>query len=180
MNRPETCFDTDRLILRSWRPGDLDDFTRLHADPQTMRDHRGPVSAGKSRAKLEDYCAQYQRHGYIRWHVSTKSGDFLGYVGLYPNGADHPLGKHSDIGWRLMPQAWGKGYATEAAHAALAHAFAHHGLPEILAYTQAENLASQAVISRLPFHRDPSRDFSIDDSDAGMWHGLVWVAHPNL
>ena len=178
MTPRETLFRTERLILRAWRDSDLADFARLHADPMAMRDYRGPVSAKVSSAKFNDYRRQYARHGFIRWHVSTRQGDFLGYVGLYPNGADHPLGAHSDIGWRLLPGAWGKGYATEAARATMAHAFATYGLPEILAYTQAENLASQAVIARLPLHRDPSRDFSIDDAQHGIWHGMTWVARP--
>lgn len=176
MSPCETRFETERLVMRSWRRDDLEDFTRLHADPQAMGDYRGPVSAEASEKKFNDYRDQYKRHGFIRWHVSNRKGDFLGYVGLYPNGADHPLGAHSDIGWRLHPDAWGSGYATEAARATLAHAFETYGLAEILAYTQAENLASQAVIGRLGLRRDPARDFSIDDPVAGMWHGLTWVA----
>ena len=178
MTATETCFESDRLILRSWRATDLTNFTRLHANPLTMRDYRGPISAEASREKFNDYRAQYRRHGFIRWHVADKSGAFLGYVGLYPNGADHPLGVNADIGWRLLPEAWGKGYATEAARATLFHAFETYGLPEILAYTQAENLASQAVISRLPLHRDPTRDFVIEDEIAGTWRGMTWVARP--
>lgn len=176
MTRPETRFETDRLILRSWRIDDLDDFARLHADPDTMRDHGQTLDRAGSKHKLVGYIEQYQQHGHIRWCVRTKDGDFLGYVGLYPNGDDHPLGRHSDIGWRLLPQAWGKGYATEAARAAMDHAFDRCGLREILAYTQAENLSSQAVIARLPFERDPTRDFSIEEELAGLWHGMTWVA----
>ena len=176
MTRPETKFETDRLILRSWRIDDLDDFARLHGNPVTMRDHGATLDRAGSERKLLGYIEQYQRHGHIRWRVGTKEGEFLGYVGLYPNGDDHPLGRHSDIGWRLLPQAWGKGYATEAARAAMDHAFDHCGLTEILAYTQVENLSSQAVIARLPFHRDPSRDFSIEEELAGLWQGMTWVA----
>lgn len=175
MTTAETQFETDRLILRSWRATDLTNFTRLHASPLSMQDYRGPIDAEASRLKFNDYRAQYQRHGFIRWHVADKSGAFLGYVGLYPNGDDHPLGPNNDIGWRLLPEAWGKGYATEAARATLAHAFETYGLSEILAYTQAENLASQAVISRLPMRRDPTRDFTVDDPVAGIWHGLTWA-----
>lgn len=179
MTATETSFETDRLILRSWRATDLTSFTRLHANPLTMRDYRGPISTEASREKFNDYRAQYRRHGFIRWHVSAKSGAFLGYVGLYPNGADHPLGVNHDIGWRLLPEAWGKGYATEAALATLTHAFKTYGLSEILAYTQAENLTSQAVIKRLPMRRDPARDFMIEDPITGPWHGMTWaVSNP--
>lgn len=175
MTRPDLEIETDRLILRPWRAEDLDDFVRLHANAEAMRDHGVTLSAERCRKKLDDYRTQYDRHGFIRWNVSEKTGAFLGYVGLYPNGANHPLGTHGDIGWRLLPKAWGKGFATEAARAALDHALNQCNQPEVLAYTQKENLASQAVIARLPLHRDASRDFSIDDDVAGLWHGMVWT-----
>ncbi|MFD1158557.1 GNAT family N-acetyltransferase [Roseovarius aestuarii] len=171
----ETSFETARLVLRSWREDDLTDFTRLLGNPEAMRDYPHPFGARTCEKRLADYMLAHQNHGYVRWRVATKAGDFLGYVGPYPNGTDHPLGAHGDIGWRLLPHAWGYGYATEAAGAALDHAFEKVGLSEVLAYTQADNLSSQAVISRLPFHRDPSRDFSIEDDHHGIWHGLVWV-----
>ena len=178
MTREETYIETERLILRSWRPADLDDITRLLSDPLTMNDYRGPFNQEMCRAKLDDYHSAFQRLGYIRWNVSTKAGEFLGYTGLYPNGDDHPLGAHADIGWRYLPTAWGHGYATEAANATLHHAFDTCGLNEVLAYTQIENIRSQAVISRLPFQRDATRDFTIIDEIAGPWHGMTWVARP--
>lgn len=176
---PETRIETDRLILRSWRRDDLDDFARLHADDRAMRDYKTTLSAADSRQKLDDYRVQYERHGFIRWRVSTKADEFLGYAGIYPNGPDHPLGAHGDIGWRFLPRFWGQGYATEAARSALAHGFGHCGLTEVLAYTQSDNSSSQAVIARLPFRRDPTRDFTISDQHVENWHGLVWAACPD-
>ena len=176
MTRPDTRIETQRLILRSWRAEDLEDFTRLHGNPQTMRDHGVTLTPEDSARKLRDYRAQYDQHGIIRWAVTSHTGAFLGYTGIYPNGDDHPLGAHGDIGWRFLPQHWGQGYATEAARAALAHAFEQAGMCEVLAYTEAENTASQAVIARLPFTRDPSRDFTISDDHVTDWRGMVWVA----
>jgi RimJ/RimL family protein N-acetyltransferase len=74
-----------------------------------------------------------------------------------------------------MRTAWGRGYATEAASAAMEHAFAHCDLQEIITYTSADNVRSQAVMERLKLRRDSSRDF-VADYGKGEWRGLVWVA----
>jgi RimJ/RimL family protein N-acetyltransferase len=94
-----------------------------------------------------------------------------------PSSPDHPLGPHFEIGWRLMRNAWGHGYATEAARAALDDAFGRVRLREVVAYTAADNLRSQAVMDRLRLQRVPSRDFTLDYG-RGAWSGLVWVATP--
>ena len=76
-----------------------------------------------------------------------------------------------------MRSAWGHGYATEAARAALHDAFTRCGLTDVLAYTAPDNLRSQAVMARLGLRRDASRDFS-EPVGERMWRGLVWVATP--
>jgi len=101
----------------------------------------------------------------------------LGYAGVMPSGPDHPLGLHFEIGWRLMRNAWGHGYATEAARAVLDDAFGRVGLREVVAYTAPDNRRSQAVMDRLRLQRVPPRDFTFDYG-GGPWSGLVWVAHP--
>jgi RimJ/RimL family protein N-acetyltransferase len=107
--------------------------------------------------------------------VEDDQHQFIGYAGpmLAPDG--HPLGPHAEIGWRLIRSAWGRGYATEAAKAALQDAFRRLGSTELLAYTSPENLRSQAVMSRLGLERDETRDFILTERGS-TWHGLVWTA----
>ena len=95
-----------------------------------------------------------------------------------PSDENHPLGPHFEIGWRLMRNAWGRWYATEAAGAALHDAFARVGLSEVVSYTASDNLRSQAVMKRLHLQRDPSQDFTANYEGVGIWHGLVWVGRP--
>jgi len=71
--------------------------------------------------------------------------------------------------------AWGHGYATEAARAALNDAFARVGLAEVVSYTAADNPRSQAVMVRLQMLRDPSRDFTFYYDGVRAWRGLVWT-----
>jgi RimJ/RimL family protein N-acetyltransferase len=167
--------ETDRLILRSWRKEDRDAFAALNADPEVMQDLGGPMTRRASDAKLDRYRASFEQHGFSRWAIEEKNGTFVGYAGVMPAAYDHPLAPHNQIGWRLIRSAWGKGYATEAARAALDDVFTRVGLDEVLAYTAIDNLRSQAVMERLGLRRDPMLDFDVLNDDV-PWHGLVWVA----
>jgi RimJ/RimL family protein N-acetyltransferase len=170
--------DTPRTRLRCWQESDRDAFAALHAYPEVMFDAGGPLDRLQSDPKLDRYAAAFDQCGFTRWAVESREGDFLGYAGVMPSRPTHPLGPHADIGWRLVRSAWGRGYAAEAAAAALHDAFTRCRLTEVLAYTASDNLRSQAVMERLRLRRDPSRDFS-EPYSLGMWHGLVWVATPS-
>src|SRR5262245_20568947 len=171
--------ETDRLRLRTWIERDRDAFAELNADPVVMADLGGPLMRDVSDAKLDRYIDAIRRHGYGRWLVETRAGSFLGYCGVMTAPPDHPIGQHAEIGWRFRRHAWGKGYATEAAQAALADAFRRVHLAEVLAYTSADNHRSQAVMRRLRLCRDESRDFEIYNDRLGRWRGLVWSATPS-
>jgi RimJ/RimL family protein N-acetyltransferase len=143
-----------------------------------MADAGGPADRATSYAKFDRYAAASEQYGFTRWAVESLEGGFLGYAGVMPARPNHPLGPHADIGWRLVRSAWGHGYATEAAEAALRDAFSRCGLSEVLAYAAPDNLRSLAVMDRLRMQRDPSRDFMAEYDDLGTWHGLVWVGRP--
>ena len=152
----------------------------MNADPEVMSDLGGPIGRAASDEKLDRYRAGFETHGFSRWAVEDGQGQFLGYAGIcHRDRADHPLGPHNEIGWRFVREAWGFGYATEAARAALDDVFARFKLPEVVSYTAPENQRSRAVMGRLGLQRDPSRDFTDDQSDGGSWSGLVWVARPS-
>lgn len=165
---------TPRLVLRPWRDADRADFAAMNADADVMADLGGPIGRAESDAKLDRFAEAHARWGFCRW-VIERDGAFLGYAGVMPSKPDHPLGPHHEIGWRLVRAAWGGGYATEAAGAALHDAQSRAGLGEVLAYTAPDNHRSQAVMTRLGLRRDPSRDFTTDTERIGRWHGLVWV-----
>ena len=168
---------TSRLRLRNWRESDRDAFALLNAAPEVTQDLGGPLDRIESDAKFDRYVAAFERHGFCRWALEDLSGQFLGYTGVMPSRASHPLGPHADIGWRLMHAAWGRGYATEAAKASLRDAFERARLKEVLAYTSVDNVRSLAVIQRLNLQRAASLDYS-ELLGAGMWQGMVWRARP--
>ena len=169
---------TSRLKLRQWRETDGDDFAELHANDEVSADLGGPFNRAKSDKKLARYIKAQTEQGYSRWVIEDKVGNFLGYAGVMPVLGNHPLGPHNEIGWRLTRAAWGQGYASEAAAAALEDGFGRLGLAEILSYTAETNLRSQAVMKRIGLIRSPDRDFTAHYESYGVWSGLVWVARP--
>lgn len=168
---------TDRLTLRNWREADRDAFAELNAAPEMMADLGGPLTRAESDAKFDRYVTAFERHGLCRWALEDLDGRFLGYTGVMPSRHGHPLGPHADIGWRLVRSAWGRGYATEAATASLQDAFERGRLKEVLAYTSADNLRSQAVVKRLSMQRAATFDY-FEPLGSGMWHGMAWMARP--
>jgi RimJ/RimL family protein N-acetyltransferase len=169
--------DSPRLRLRIWRDSDREAFATLNADPGVTQDLGGPLGRIASDAKFDRYVAAYEQHGFCRWALEGLDGQFLGYAGVMPSRPGHPLGPHADIGWRLVPSAWGHGYATEAAKAALRDVFGRIHLKQVLAYTSADNVRSQAVIRRLNMQRAATLDYS-EPLGTGTWQGLVWIALP--
>jgi RimJ/RimL family protein N-acetyltransferase len=163
------------LTLRAWQSCDKDFFAAMSTDPEVMADLGGPYDRAQSDAKFEKYLSAYERLGFSRWVLEDSENRFVGYTGIMPSPPDHPLGSHVEVGWRLVRSEWGKGYATEAASAALDDGFKRHGFSEVLSYTSADNKRSQAVMTRLGLDRDESLDFSYKYATV-IWHGLVWKA----
>ena len=151
---------TDRLIMRRWEERDRAPFAALNADPEVMRYFRAPMSASESDAFVDRMEAGFDEHGFGLWALEIReTGEFIGFTGLAWQTLDAPFAPATEVGWRLTPSAWGFGYATEAARAALRHGFTDAGLAEIVSMTAVLNLPSQAVMRRLGMARDPADDF---------------------
>lgn len=151
---------TERLLLRGWRESDLEPFAELNAHPEVMRYLQGPRSREASDAFARRIQADWRRRGWGLWAVEVVGeADFIGYVGLAEASFDAPFTPAVEVGWRLTRSAWGHGYATEAAKAALAFGFKEAKLAEVLSFTAAINLRSRAVMERIGLQRDPVGDF---------------------
>ncbi len=151
----------------------------MHADDEVMADYGGTLSRLESDAKLDRYADAFARHGFSRFALEERDGRFLGYVGVMPIMPHIPAAPGVEIGWRLVRDAWGRGYASEAARAVLSDGFARHGWAEVLSYTASDNLRSQAVMGRLGLGREPDRDFTAE-YDGIAWRSQVWVARPGM
>lgn len=147
--------ESTRIRLRQWQAADFAPFARLNADPQVMEYFPASLSTAESDALAARCQALIAERGWSFWAAELKAtGAFLGFVGLHNPSAALPCSPCVEVGWRLAREHWGKGYATEAARAALRTGFEALALPEIVAFTTLGNLRSQAVMQRLGMVRD--------------------------
>jgi len=164
---------TPRLVLRTFRLDDLPEYARLNAHPEVARYLGGPLS----REDSDDIAAWaqecYARDGYGLVAVERRAdGAFLGMCGLHHQAS---VPDEVEVAWRLAPEHWGHGYATEAASAWLEHGFTHLGLPQIISITDPPNLRSLAVMHRLGMVVD--READIEDN--GVWfHAVIHAITP--
>lgn len=150
---------TERLVLRGWRETDLAPWAAMNADPEVRRYFPGVLTREQSDESVSRFQAGIDRRGWGWWAVEViATGEFIGFTGLDPVEDVMPF-TGVEAGWRFARSAWGHGYATEAARAALAFGFDSLALPEIIAVTSVTNLRSQAVMRRLGMSRDPADDF---------------------
>ena len=160
-----------RIILRQWREDDLAPFAALNADPVVMEYFPATLSRTESDALVERIRALFAQFGYGFWALEIPGvTPFAGMVGITHVGFDAPFTPAMEIGWRLARAYWGKGYATEAGQLALAYGFEDLQLPEIIAFTAACNLRSQAVMQRLGMTNDVRADF--DHPQLAVGHRL--------
>lgn len=151
---------TERLILRPWRPEDLEPFAAMNADPRVAAMLGGPGDRTFSDILAAKIFAEFAERGYGRWAVEVPgAAPFIGFVGLAVPSFEAHFTPAVEIGWRLAFEHWGKGYATEGAVAAMDYGFTEAGLAEIVSFTAAGNMRSRAVMERLGMHRDPKDDF---------------------
>lgn len=154
------ALSTDRLLLRRWVEADREPFARLNADPQVMEFLPHRLSRDDSDAFVDRIEAGLDADGFGLWTVQVRStGEFIGYTGLSRPRFEAPFMPAVEVGWRLARSAWGHGYATEAARAAVTYGFGSGGLSEIVSFTTVSNVRSRAVMSRLGMTHDRAEDF---------------------
>jgi RimJ/RimL family protein N-acetyltransferase len=142
---------TARLLMRPWRDEDREPFAAMNADPVVMEHFPAPLTREESDAFVDRIETHFTTHGYGLWVLEDETG-FLGFTGLNWATFDAPFNPSLEVGWRLKREAWGKGYATEAATEAL-----RRGLqvePRITSFTALVNGRSWRVMERIGMRRD--------------------------
>jgi RimJ/RimL family protein N-acetyltransferase len=152
--------NTPRLLLRPWRDEDLAPFAEMNADPRVMEFFPKRLDRVESDLLVTRIRDHFDRHGFGLWAVEVPGvADFIGFVGLAIPRLEAHFTPCVEVGWRLAQEHWGRGYATEAARAALAFGFGDLALEEIVSFTAAVNLRSRAVMERIGMTRSPEDDF---------------------
>ena len=141
---------TQRLLLREWQESDRAAYAAMNADPMVMRFFAGVMQREASDRELDGWQAGFDARGWGNWALETREAPgFIGYVGLSIPRRALPFMPCVELGYRLARAHWGKGYATEAAQAALRVGFEQVGLEEIVSFTPLINLPSRAVMERV-------------------------------
>lgn len=144
------AIETERLTLRQWKASDRKPFAELNADPEVMEYFPSTVSESESHQFIQRVTAKIEESGWGFWAVELKdSNDYIGFVGLSNPASKLPFTPCTEIGWRLAKRYWGKGYATEAAQAALKFAFENLSIDEVVSFTSVQNKRSQAVMKNI-------------------------------
>lgn len=142
--------ETERLNLRQWKDSDYPKFADMNSSPEVMAYYPRTMSKPESDALAYKIQTLISNRGWGFWAVEEKkSNNFIGFVGLHEPTPDLPFSPCVEIGWRLAKDYWGKGYATEAAKAALNFAFGPLNLAKVYSFTSVRNLRSRAVMERL-------------------------------
>lgn len=166
--KPPVTLTTPRLRLRPWRDEDIAPFAAMNADPRVMEYFPALLSQAETEAMVGRIRAYFAEHGYGLWAVEELNGaPFIGYVGLNTPRFDAPFMPTIEIGWRLAFEHWKKGYAREAARAALASGFEELALNEIVSFTARINRRSWHVMKAIGMKRSPADDFNHPSLPAG-------------
>lgn len=137
-------FNTERLLVRRFTANDADDFFRVHGDPEVVRLIRP--------AKTREEC-----DAFLKENISLYlNGSTVGRFAVYEKETQHFAGSFSflylsgeddlHIGYALVPEAWGKGFATELVRSGIIHFFENTAKAALFAITASANHASQRVL----------------------------------
>ena len=139
----------------------------MSADPRVM-EHLPALSRAESDALVDRIGAHFAERGFGLWALEIPgAAEFAGFTGLAVSNFSAAFTPCVEAGWRLAAEWWGRGYATEAARAALRYGFEALGLPEIVSFTVPANARSRRVMERLGMRRDPREDFDHPSLPAG-------------
>jgi RimJ/RimL family protein N-acetyltransferase len=154
--------ETDRLLLRPWRPAeDLDALSALNADPAVMRwvTPNRPLRREETADLLDRIVRHWDEHGFGLWAVVPRGegADCVGFAGLAIPSFLPVVLPAVEVGWRLAPAWWGRGLATEAARASIDFGFERLGLHSIVSIIDARNDRSLRVAEKLGMRPGPDR-----------------------
>ena len=151
--------ETERLVLRRWTDADRPAFHAMNSDPAVMATLGPVMRRSESDAFMNRITEAFDLQGYGLWCLDL-DGDPIGFTGYMKPWFRDGI----EIGWRIRSDAWGRGYAPEAALACLELGFRSRddggiGFDEVITFTAVTNTKSRRVMEKLGFTRDPDGDF---------------------
>ena len=142
---------TSRLLLRSFRDGDLSFVYQGLSHPRVIRYYGVRYRTEEDTRLQMEWFASLRREGTGIWWLIADHKDQIGYGAIGINSI-HPLHQKAELGFWLLPEHWGKGIILEAGQAVIQHAFDTLKLHRLEALVEVENEASKKVLRKLKFN----------------------------
>lgn len=153
-------YETERLILRTWKDSDTEPFAELCADKDVMEFFPKTLSYEETLELIERIKTKFISEGYCFFAVELKiTGEFIGFIGLSKPSFTAHFTPCTEIGWRLSKKHQGFGYATEGALKCLDIGFNEFNLDEIVSIAVVDNINSQNVMQKIGMTRCTNGDF---------------------
>lgn len=167
--------ETTRLILRDWQEEDIPHFARLNSDDKVMEYFLKKLSYQEMIDLYQMIQEEFMRYGFGAYAVEEKgSGVFIGFAGLHNVTFEADFTPAIEILWRLLPEFWGKGYATEAAIACLNYAKDELKLKEIVSFTSLPNKRSEHVMQKIGMTRIKEFDHPLVDPNHPLCRHILY------
>jgi ribosomal-protein-alanine N-acetyltransferase len=163
---------TERLLLRDLEPDDLEALFEVLGDPVAMRYYPAPFDRDRVAAWIESACRSYRDNGFGLWAVTRRSdGRFLGDCGpMLQHVEDRVI---PEVGYHIVLEEQGRGYATEAARACVAWILANTAFDTVCSIVAPENAPSRAVATKV---HSAMREFTWAKNNRRMC--LYWTDRP--
>lgn len=140
-------FQSKRLGFRQWKDADSKVFVEMNQDPRVMEFFPDLHSEEETLAMINRIQNDIHQRGYGWFAVDElASGLFIGFIGMSHPRFESFFTPCLEIGWRLHPDFWKKGYATEGATACLKYGFEHLEVSSIYSFTTVANKRSERVM----------------------------------
>ncbi len=147
-------FESQRLGFRRWNDADLGPFQEMNMDPKVMEFFPNPLNPEQTKEYIQRIKHHFESYGFGLYAVDEKSGgDYIGFIGMQHVRFESFFTPAVEIGYRLIPKFWGKGYASEGGRKCLSFAFQELHLDRIVSFTSTLNTKSERVMQSIGMTR---------------------------
>ena len=152
--------ETERLVLRTFQEDDADTMISINQDKKVMQFFPSAPDEEETIAFIDKVIVHQEQYGFSLYAVEIKkTGEMIGFVGLFTATFKAHFTPATEIGWRLSSKYWNQGYATEAAKAVLDYAFNERKLDEVVSFTSMLNKPSIRIMQKIGLHTSSEDDF---------------------